>query len=203
MTNTKFVTDLNSTYHSTEILEDNRYLFMLAVHNSSENNTPLYCGSAMLRQKFIESFDSAQDSKARSEVTTVNVSTPSNQGMTLSQMSEVTSMGAGSQVKSNLSQFRLDSEIEVIPAIPCNRNAEGPKNLSFFHQLNPSFMDLVQHIKTQEQADEAIDMFNKLRFKLSSNSLKKRTIESDATTFIGEINGSRKKEKRHKSFFEK
>ena len=145
-----------------------------------------------------------------SEMTNVNVSSPLNQGMTLSQMSEVTSMGAGSQIESNLRQFWLDSEIEVIPTIACNRtalvtgrNAERATNLSFFHQLNPSFVDLVQCIKTQEQADKAIDMLNKMRFKLSSNSLKKRTIENNATTFIGEINGSRKKEKRHKSFFEK
>ena len=62
----------------------------------------------------------------------------------------------------------------------------------------PIFLSL-----TEDQMKEAQDLLKKLSFKFSKDSMKGRVINDGDITFLGEVNGPKRPEKRHKSNVEK
>ena len=117
----------------------------------------------------------------------------------------VDSMGAGSQVLSQLSNFRddLDNNQDLVQPNTLNESLSSESKGSFFSQIDPLYKDLLNKIKTKDQLKEAMNTIEKLSFKFSSQSMGKRKIGVNETTFLGEEYGSGKSQKRFKNNYEK
>ena len=51
--------------------------------------------------------------------------------------------------------------------------------------------------------EETMDVLEKLAFKYTKQGMKKRILKENETSFLGEENGSRRREKRHRYIYEK
>ena len=72
-----------------------------------------------------------------------------------------------------------------------------------YNRLYPLFCEVVGNIKTEDQMIESINVLERLEYSLKAEGHKKRVINPNDTTFLGEINGNRSIEKRHKPWNEK
>ena len=65
------------------------------------------------------------------------------------------------------------------------------------------FVDITNNIKSNKHLQEAVDLFEKFQFKLKAETLSRKIKNKNETSFLGEINGPRRIEKRHKTWNEK
>ena len=116
-------------------------------------------------------------------------------------INDVNGMGAGSQVLSQLSEFRDDCENNS----KIHVNNSNDDKFDVYDELKPMFYSLVKTIKTENQLSETKDTFEKLTFKFGNEISKKRSScdDHDDIPFLGEINGPRVKESRYKFNYEK
>ena len=111
-------------------------------------------------------------------------------------------MGAGSQTRSNLSQFRSDIESEFdLSAVP--NSSQNYNHNNVYHTLKPLFDDVVQKISNEQQLNECRNLLETFSFKLSSDSMKDRVFQDDEMTFLGECHGSKHPDNRHKFAYER
>ena len=122
------------------------------------------------------------------------------------------SMGIGSQMLSQLSDFREDKRHQSNKEITASIQEDVSNNSShicskqfssMYERLLPTFNDIANKVKTENDFNKVLDTMNKLSFELIKDGMKNRVIANDETTFIGEQNGSRRPEKRHKTMVEK
>ena len=106
------------------------------------------------------------------------------------------SMGAGSQVESQLSQFREDSSSKQM-------KRKDIINDNYYNEIEPYFKELVKTIKNKEQLLESIDVIEKQTFKNIANDDNRTQVDNLGTTFLGEHNGPKRKETRHKFLYER
>ena len=124
--------------------------------------------------------------------------------------SNLQSMGGGSQVEISLSQNRTDMTI-------CDSSRDDDehyennqstsmssfKHTNAYNRLYPLFCEVVGNIKNEKEMNESINTLERLEFSLKANGNNKRVIKPNETTFLGEKNGHRCIEKRHKTRNEK
>ena len=114
------------------------------------------------------------------------------------QTQDVEGMGAGSHTFSQLSQSRIDEE--TFTPIDLTRAKESSENA--FYTLEPMFKELLNSISTYDQLEKARSGLERLNFDVICMG-NKTPVKSGETTFLGQINGSRKKEIRHKALYER
>ena len=119
-------------------------------------------------------------------------------------------MGGGSQVGISLSQQRTDmiresdsSDEDNDYHINVSSTTTTLKDTNAYNRLYPIFCEVVGSIKNETDMKESMNIFERLEFSLKAKGHKKRKINSTDTTFLGEINGHRCVEKRHKTWNEK
>ena len=119
-------------------------------------------------------------------------------------------MGGGSQVGISLSQHRdempsdnesMDGDIDYYKNKSHLSIVEESTNA--YNRLYPLFCEVVGNIKNEEQMSESKNVLERLEYSLKAQGHKKRVINPNETTFLGEINGHRCIEKRHKPWNEK
>ena len=197
--------ETNSNYHCDVSEEDCNYEFMKTIMEAIDSGQTFRIGSKktldIFQKQFSRTYIANSISSYSSSVVENQLQQQNATIATMSQVSIVNSMGAGSQTEIQLSQFRGEFDFD------CNSDASGDHSVqnkvSIYHQLQPVFQKLVSQTKTQADADEVIDMMQKLTFKFSSRSLTKRKFAPTDTTFLGEIQGQRSQDKRFKSLHEK
>jgi hypothetical protein len=116
----------------------------------------------------------------------------------------ITTMGAGSQVMTSLSQERVTMDQESRKKRKRHGHVNDNENgLNTYDTLLPLFNEITNNIKSEEQLNEAVDLFEKFQFKLKARTLSKKQLNENDTSFLGEINGLRRIEQRHKTWNEK
>jgi hypothetical protein len=110
----------------------------------------------------------------------------------------VQGMGAGSRTRSQLSQSRIDTESHV----PIELTRAKPSSENAYYTLEPLFKELLNSISTIEQMEMARSGLERLSFDIICSG-NKRNIKQGETSFLGEINGSRRVETRHKALYER
>ena len=115
------------------------------------------------------------------------------------QTHDVEGMGAGSRTFSQLSQSRIDKE--TFTPIDLTRAKESSENA--FYTLDPMFEELLNSISMYDQLGKARSGLVRLSFDVIICMGNKTPVKSGETTFLGQINGSRKKESRHKALYER
>ena len=198
---------LNTIINST-IDIDEKYLIMKAIDNMNNQCVPLQNGSLKYKLFYCphicETLDIKTDVPSSEE--------GSCDDNVLYDFDVVSNMGAGSQVLSQHSNYRIDLSQQSIKS--CNgRLSNGLTNLntddvekgdsSMYTRLIPEFNSLVSNVKSEQHFDIVVSKLEKLRFDLIKDGMKGRLLESNELTFLGEENGSRRPEKRFKSSFEK
>ena len=200
MKGTKFDTHLQSDGCPQLIMEEDIvYYTLIAVHNMQRQGIPLVYGS----YKYVNYVDkSSTPALIYAEMTNIsNVNVEYNVPTTSSQQ-DVQDMGAGSQVLSQLSEYRREGINDDDNPSSENRSVEN-EGLSFYNRIYSTFVDMVGKIKTDEQCQEAKEVLEKLSFKLSKDSMKEREFADGDITFLGEFAGERRPEKRYKSSYER
>ena len=69
--------------------------------------------------------------------------------------------------------------------------------------LHPVFTDMIQQIKNKDQLERAMYTLQKLSFEFKGEAMPLNLFPVGHTTMLGEVNGSRRKEKRLKFAYEK
>ena len=114
------------------------------------------------------------------------------------QTNDVEGLGAGSRTHSQLSQSRVDTESHL--PIDLTRAKQSSENA--YYTLEPIFKELLNSISTMEQLETARSGLERLNFDIICSGNKKK-IKKGETTFLGEVNGSRQVETRHKALYER
>ena len=104
----------------------------------------------------------------------------------------------GSQTISQLSEYR-ESSTNTASSSTVLLN----ESRSYYKQLEPLFNDLVSSIKSQDDFKTAKSCLEKLTFDFLSKNRKRKNIDLNETTFLGEQMYSQGDQKRHKYCFEK
>ena len=110
---------------------------------------------------------------------------------------EVQGISLTSQTLSQLSDYNKSLELSD------SENDRLYNGRSHYSQLRPLFDEIVRKIRNENDLGECVDVFEKLSFKLSANGMVQRCKEGLDVTFLGEENGRRYKEKRHKFMYER
>ena len=184
-----FFKDRTSTYHTTVVTNDTQTDKMKTILSMQKNGIPLIMGS----MEYMNYMDNETDI------------TVAHDGKTDSQ--NVETMGAGSQTESKLSQFRStydsqyssDNEFDVV-----NHDDDEVEVIDFspYHSLQPLFDEIVKKVTTEAQLKQCQDIMEKLSFDLTSQQYSDTQISKTDTVFLGQENGSRRPEKRHRYFYE-
>lgn len=106
----------------------------------------------------------------------------------------------------SINSTKLESKemnINSTVATKLNNKAMENTNMSVYERLLPSFNEIVSNVKSEDQIKKAIDAMEKLSFDLIREGMKDRHISINETTFLGEKNGSKRPEKRHRSHLER
>ena len=198
---------LNTIINST-IDIDEKYLIMKAIDNMNNQCVPLQNGSLKYKLFYCphicETLDIKTDVPSSEE--------GSCDDNTLYDFDVVSNMGAGSQVLSQHTNYRIDLSQQSIKSYN-GHLSNGFTNLntvnvetgdsSMYTRLLPEFKSLVSNVKSEQHFDIVVSKLEKLRFDLIKDGMKGRLLETNELTFLGEENGSRRPEKRFKSSFEK
>ena len=190
----KFVVDDNSGYNMYVKLHDTVYDDLLNFNNKRMNNIPVLLGSRSYKD-MNTTINIGSDTDSQIDQSIINIGDNN---------VNIESMGAGSQVESNLSQFRteIDEHSDSFED-SSNNHCYNENNMSNFNSLNPMFQNLISSIKSKDQLEKAYDTIEKLTYEFTSEGMNKRKISNTETTFLGESNGSRRPEKRHRCHYEK
>ena len=181
--------------------EDSCYHTMMAIFNMQNRSIPLRYGSNDWRQY---ADDNSTLNTLQPSVHTENAHTDADASdIEMNVSYELESMGAGSQVMSQLSSYRESREHHETHGNDDDRDDDNDRDMSYYSRLHPTFTEMISKIKTEDQMKEAHDLLQKLSFKFSKDSMKGRAINDGDITFLGEVNGSKRKEKRHKTNVEK
>ena len=204
---TSFLTSLDDKYNfETEGNNDVAYDVMLAIVKMQDNKKTVTYGSNDYQQYMpvsksqpINNNDVGNDLSQDSDSLLFDFN--DNEANVLTEKNTIKNMGAGSQVLSQLSEFR--DECETNSNIIHNKSNDD--KLDVYEELKPMFYSLLKTIKTENQLLETKDTFEKLTFKFGNQLSKKRTScdDHDDITFLGELNGPRVKESRYKFHYEK
>ena len=187
---------------------DCKLLIMNAVITMQDKNIPLINGS----NDFKKYFDINLASTLNVEVNNTHMETTEDIVDDFLCGNNDESMGIGSQMLSQLSDFREDKRHQSNKEITASIQEDVSNNSShicskqfssMYERLLPTFNDIANKVKTENDFNKVLDTMNKLSFELIKDGMKNRVIANDETTFIGEQNGSRRPEKRHKTMVEK
>ena len=195
---------LNGSRFTTDIqTQDLSYDIMSYLKDKMDNNEPILKGSKDIIHKFspTKQHNNQHDNYVGDEDSLSKESFDNNfDTMFDTSPSDVDNMGAGSQVLSQLSEFRGDIEkCQVNP----NEESTTDKSKTFYSRIDPVYKSLLNNIQSEQQLQESITTLEKLSFKFAAESLtSKRNIGDNETTFLGEVHGSGRPEKRHKNFYE-
>ena len=191
---TKFGIHLNSS-HCTQMIRNDDHVFnaMMSIHNMDKRNIPLRYGSNDWK-KYL--------TKTRSDSLSLSVSedNDSDDKDIETNSFEIEDMGAGSQVFSQRSEYRDNLDTKTVST---HKESTDICSSSFYSQLHPTFSELASKIKTEDQLQEAQDLLQKLSFKFSGDTMKDRKFSDGDITFLGEIAGDKRPEKRFKSRHER
>ena len=183
------------------IKEDNKRHIIDAIWKMQEDDKPLIKGSTAYKNYM-------QDVITNDNPRYMNSNTPNDMLFDDIEESDVAhDMGAGSQVESTLSQQRIemneDSSSFVQDMPNSQTSTSNSQTLNVYSDLQPIFNDMIKQIKTKDQLDKAVSCLQKLNFEFKADSMKNRVIKENETLMLGEVNGSRRQETRHKFLYEK
>jgi hypothetical protein len=210
MHNNQFMVDLNKHNFNPDTCRTNKYFSEIMAIKEMMNNDGLTLirGSNMyMKYMNIVNFntDHNQESENNSKSHYDHV-----QAMIDENDYTLQSLGGGSQVIVNLSQQRTDmfstdscSDEDDYSMQDTSNKKSNMKHTNAYNRLYPLFCEVVGNIKNENQMKDAINIFEKLEFSLKATSHQGRVINDNDTTFLGEINGQRCVENRHKSWNEK
>ena len=198
LTGTSFLLSLDNEYDfDVDGCNDKTYQIMHAIVKMEELRKPLINGSKAYRQymptqmsKYMNSIDSNNDNFEDNAAQLLLCD--DNSQLLPHHNNIVNGMGAVSQMLSQLSDYREDcAKIPNLRNSSCNEDS-----LQVYDKLKPMFHSLMNNIKNEKQLLEAMDAFEKLTFKFSNDTNKKRKAcdDEDDITFLGEVNGPRVKE---------
>ena len=196
-----FLLNPMSNFHTESLVDENETTRIIAsIWKMQCEDKPLIKGS-MLYEKFISSSQHINNEG----IDYMDIDNQDNIFFLLdNEEIEATNMGAGSQVESNLSQHRLEmnsstTEEDVVP----QESSSSVHSINAYSDLQPIFNDMIQQIKTKSQLDKAVSCLQKLNFEFKADSMKSRIINETETLMLGEVNGSRRQEIRHKFLYER
>ena len=117
----------------------------------------------------------------------------------------IDNLGAGSQVQISLSQQRtsMDEDTYSKKKKRKKNNTDVDDSLNTYQTLYPLFVEITNNIKSREDLQEAVSAFEKIQFQLKAQTLTGNNKNNNETSFLGEIIGPRRIEKRHKTWNEK
>ena len=186
---TTLLDKLINDYVIDNIDEDTDLRLMQSIVNMKNLKQPLEKGS----DKYFGLIKIMTGEKATSTATSTNIlSTNDDVGYA---SDTPATMGAGSQVESHLSEFREENSSQL------KRKEVVSDN--FFNEIVPYFKELVKSITNKDQLMRSIDMIEKVTFQNIADNVKKSEIGESDTTFLGEYNGPKRKETRHKFLYER
>ena len=190
----------NITFFNNSISDDKEYRTMSAIVTMQERNIPLENGS-LLFKNFMQSQDEYHDG-AKNDLKNV---TNQEEEVLNNNNQSIETMGVGSQVASQLSQYREDFSVDDASDVDSHISDKeiGGELQSAYSRLNPYFQQLLNSISNEAQIKEACNQLEKLTFKFGKEGMSGRVINQNETTFLGELNGSTRPEKRHRNNYEK
>ena len=211
MHNNCFVKDVADKEYSIENVHSNKYYdVIMAIRKMNKvDGYSLIRGTSMYKKYMYIYTDDLQESNDTSN-TEISKDYHHVQNMIIEDNNNLQSMGEGSQVGINLSQQRYDmlegndfiDDDTEFHDINASSNI-SQKNSNAYNRLYPLFCEVVGNIKNEEQMKEATNVLERLEFSLKAKSHETRVIKPNDTTFLGETNGHRSIEKRHKPWNEK
>ena len=179
---------------------DTQLMLFLYDYNIKQDK-PILFGCPQFQQYAINSISDINSFNSSSETHTYSTVNNSNITDNMNTQQNIQSMGAGSEVFSQLSQFRENIDTITTDAIDNTSQVQSVENK--YLKLDPLFKELLNNINNDNQLQEAVDTIQSLTYKFASQSMGDRIIDDHETTFLGEVKHGGKKESRFKFQFEK
>ena len=198
---TSFLQYIKCNYHSNDhdnVTVDEKMKIMTAIQQMQDNNQPLINGSMIFANLICNTVSKYNDNHNGDNDDLSNDSLNSSEN----DDHNIETMGAGSQVMSQLSDYREGNNSSKRKATSID-TSDGDDSIDFFEEIDPVYKELLHNIKSKSQLDEAITSMQKLSFKFAAEGMKNRVIGETETTFLGEQNGTRIIQKRHRNRYEK
>ena len=210
MNNNKFLSEVASKDFIPETKQTNKYYCQIMAINKMKqvDGMSLIRGSLMYH-KYMDSNEN-EISTSNDKHTHGLTDYDHVKSIVIATDNDLQCMGGGSQVGISLSQQRTDmiresesSDDETDYDLNVSSTSTSLKDTNAYNRLYLLFCEVVGSIKNETDMKEAMNIFERLEFSLKAKGHKKRKINSTDTTFLGEINGHRCVEKRHKTWNEK
>jgi hypothetical protein len=189
-----------------EISQRNKYFKeIMALHEMKKKDGWSLIRGSRMHEKYM-----CTNVSQESECSFENISSDYNHIVNTLDDSKTTiqNIGVGSSVQTSLSQQRMDMELSYFSGNDDDVSLSSQHNTSNKHKnaynsLYPLFCEIANNIKNEEDLQEAKSTLECLEFGLKAKSLEKKKRKETDTVFLGEKNGSRCIEKRHKTWNEK
>ena len=175
--------------------EDETLLKMLAIRDSQFINVPWQTTKQISPFHYASHDKNSLSASNLSMDIDMEIDFESNDVLEIKVEENIDSMGGGI-VHSNLSQQRQDMFDDDI-----SNNSHNNCEIGAYHRLKPLFDQLVSSINNVEDLEDQFDKMERNVFDLI-NKKRKGPVNANETTFLGEINGTRRQEKRRKFLYE-
>ena len=144
---------------------------MTAIQQMQDNNQPLINGSMIFANLICNTVSKYNDNHNGDNDDLSNDSLNSSEN----DDHNIETMGAGSQVMSQLSDYREGNNSSKRKATSID-TSDGDDSIDFFEEIDPVYKELLHNIKSKSQLDEAITSMQKLSFKFAAEGMKNRVI---------------------------